>query len=335
MTDQALPGGVATGIGSLPGTDIVEAMRLVLGELPDFPHLPELPARGPGADLIGRGAALLVDIPVQLYAGRWQVASRGGIDLRRGRDLLERDLDALTDLAADHDGPLKVSAAGPWTLAASVDRQVGGALLRDPGAVFDVAQSLAEGLTGHLRELSARLPHAQLVVQLDEPSLPAVLAGGVPTESGFSRYRAVEPEVVRDRLASIVSACPAPVVIHCCAPGVPVSLIRDSGADAVALDLSLVDLDSAADLDPLGEALEAGFGLFAGIVATGPHSDPTPSGRTSVELVDRLWHRLGLVADRRREQVVVTPACGLSGRTPAEARAAMTACAEAAKWLTD
>ena len=43
--------GVATGIGSMPGTDPMEAARIVVGELPDFPHLAELPARGPGADI--------------------------------------------------------------------------------------------------------------------------------------------------------------------------------------------------------------------------------------------------------------------------------------------
>ena len=69
MTDWPWPAGAATGIGSLPGTDIAEAQRVVLGELPDLPHLPELPDRGPGADMIGRSAALLVDLPVELYAG--------------------------------------------------------------------------------------------------------------------------------------------------------------------------------------------------------------------------------------------------------------------------
>ena len=55
------PAGSATGIGSMPGTDPAEAMRVIAGELPGFPHLPELPARGPGADLTGRTAGLLVD----------------------------------------------------------------------------------------------------------------------------------------------------------------------------------------------------------------------------------------------------------------------------------
>lgn len=42
------PPASATGVGSLPGTDPAEALRLVFGELPDLPHLTELPARGPG-----------------------------------------------------------------------------------------------------------------------------------------------------------------------------------------------------------------------------------------------------------------------------------------------
>ena len=52
------PRGAATGIGSLPGSDPLEAARTVFGELPDLPFLPELPARGPGADIIGKQLAV-------------------------------------------------------------------------------------------------------------------------------------------------------------------------------------------------------------------------------------------------------------------------------------
>src|SRR6185312_13650202 len=110
-----------------------------------------------------------------------------GRDARRTADLWERDMDALTDYASDFGGPLKVQVAGPWTLAASVDLPVGGRMLRDPGAVRDLTASLAEGVVAHIADLRARVPHAQLVLQLDEPSLPAILAGHVSTESGFSR----------------------------------------------------------------------------------------------------------------------------------------------------
>src|SRR3954452_12781451 len=115
------PWGPASGVGSLPGTDPAEAVRLVLGELPEFPFLPELPARGPGADLIGRSAARLVDLAVDLTPAGWRLVPRAGLDLRRAGELLERDLDALTDVADAHTGPLKVQAAGPWTLAAALE----------------------------------------------------------------------------------------------------------------------------------------------------------------------------------------------------------------------
>ncbi len=45
----------------MPGTDPAEAVRIVAGELPDFPYLP---ARGRGADLIGRTAGLTFAICV-------------------------------------------------------------------------------------------------------------------------------------------------------------------------------------------------------------------------------------------------------------------------------
>ena len=179
------PAGAATGIGSLPGTDIVDAVALVFGELPDLPFLPELPRRGPGADLLGRTAALLVDLPVEVYANRWRLAARPGRDLRAARDLWARDLDTLTDRAAGYTGPLKVQAAGAYTLAAGLELPVGGVVLRDPGAVRELAASLAEGLRAHVADVTKRVPGASVLLQLDEPSLPAVLAGTVPTESGF------------------------------------------------------------------------------------------------------------------------------------------------------
>jgi hypothetical protein len=86
MSEFPWGAGSATGIGSLPGSDIREAVRVVFGELPDLPHLPELPARGPGADMIGRGAGLLVDMPVDLQPAGWRLVDRPGRDLRRAWD---------------------------------------------------------------------------------------------------------------------------------------------------------------------------------------------------------------------------------------------------------
>ncbi|MEV6815168.1 methionine synthase [Micromonospora sp. NPDC051296] len=332
MSDQAWPwaAGAATGIGSLPGTDIAEAQRVVLGELPALPHLPELPGRGPGADLIGRTGGLLVELPIELYAARWRVAPRPGKDLRRARDLMERDLDQLAEQAEEYAGPLKIQAAGPLTLAASVELPIGGRMLRDPGAVRDLAGSLAEGLRGHVAAVTRRLPRASVLLQLDEPSLPAVLAGRVPTESGFGTYRAMESGDARSLLHTVVEAAGVPTVVHCCAADVPLELIRSTGAVGVALDLSLVT-----DLDPLGEAIDAGLGLLAGAAPTTPPAGRAPTSAQVADRVRGLWDRLGFPRRQLAEQVVVTPACGLAGATPAYARAVLSACRDAGRRLSE
>ena len=62
-----------------------------------------------------------------------------------------------------------------------LDLPIGGPVLRDHGAVRDLAASLAEGLRAHVADVGRAAARAPTVLlQLDEPSLPAVLAGRVP-----------------------------------------------------------------------------------------------------------------------------------------------------------
>jgi methionine synthase II (cobalamin-independent) len=320
------PWGPASGVGSLPGADPAEAVRLVLGELPDFPHLPELPGRGPGADLIGRTAALLVDVAVDLTPAGWRLVPRPGLDLRRAHDFLERDLDALADVADGYTGPFKVQAAGPWTLAAGLERSRGDRAVVDPGARRDLTQSLAEGLAAHAAAVAARVPGARVVVQLDEPSVPAVLEGALPTVSGFGKLAAVEETVVEQELTDLVRRLSVPVVLHCCASRAPMDLFRSAGAAALSFDLGLVQ-----DLDAVGTAIEAGTHLFPGVV---PGTDTAlPAPRETASRLQAWWRELGFPADQLSAAVTLTPACGLAGATPSYTRAAMAHVREAAKYL--
>jgi hypothetical protein len=98
----------------MPGTDPREAAAVVAGELPVLTALPELPARGVGADMIGRTAGLLVDIAVEVRPSGYRVTAKPGRDQRRAVDLLGTDLDAF-DEAIDPVRPpwVKVQVAGP------------------------------------------------------------------------------------------------------------------------------------------------------------------------------------------------------------------------------
>ena len=307
----------ATGIGSLPGTDPVAALRAVLDGFPDGPHLPELPHRGPGADLIGRGAGLLLDLSVDLQPSGWRFVPRPGMDLGRTRDLWARDLDALAQEAGDYRGWFKIQIAGPWTLAAGVELHRGDKAVADAGACRDIVESLAAGLVEHLAVVGRALPYADLVVQLDEPSLPAVLRGGVRTASGFGQLDALEEPVVEAGLRTVLEAAgQAPTIVHCCASDLPIELVRRTGPTALSLDLSLTFAQ-----DEMGVAIEAGTGLLLGVVPGTDSHLPKP-----LSTADRLrswWRRLGFDPEELPGAVSLTPTCGLAGASPAYASVCM------------
>ncbi|MFC4906142.1 methionine synthase [Actinomadura gamaensis] len=321
--------GSATAVGSYPGDDFAEALRVVSGELPELPHLPELPARGVGADMIGRTAGMLVDLPVRVEPSGWRLGDRPGRDNRRADDHLKRDLAFLEELLGGHDGPFKIQVCGPWTLAAAIELPNGQRVLRDPGAVRDLIASLREGVAKHVEDVRRAVPHAEILLQLDEPGLPAVLAGRVPTASGLSRLRAVEAPLaeqgIRDVFEGVDDVFP---LVHCCAADVPYGLLRGAGAKGISVDMRLVP---KRDDDAVGETIDAGVALFLGVV---PGTDaPLPSLEKTAAPVRELWRRLGFSAGQRGEQVVVTPSCGLAGASPRYARAALAHCQETARML--
>ncbi|WP_369015790.1 methionine synthase [Actinocrinis puniceicyclus] len=310
-----------------------------LGEPPGVPFLPELPQRGVGADMIGRGAALLVDLYAEVQPSGWRIVDRPGRDHGRARSHLSADLDLLEEYTQGYVGPLKIQVAGPWTMAAAVELPHGDKMLADTGAVRDVAASLAEGLRLHAQDLRKRVPGAQLVIQLDEPSLPGVLKGSVRTASGFGALRAVEENVVRDLLRSVIDGVKAggpadsaiPVIVHCCAPDVPFGTLHRAGAAGISFDMSLL---SGRHDEALGELIEAGVLLLAGVV---PSTEPATPGPAVSELRDRVLRlrRLGFSWPQVAEAVIVTPSCGLSGASPGWARRALRLCRDTARALEE
>jgi methionine synthase II (cobalamin-independent) len=287
------------------------ALRQVFDWLPDLPHLPELPARGPWADMIGRALGVLAGVNAQYEVGQWRLAPTAGIDLRRSRTTLRDDLDQLEELASDFDGVFKVQVTGPWTLATATMAAHTVRVLADPGARRDVAQALAEGTGELLGKVRNRLPRLNgLILQIDEPSLPAVLAGSIPTPGGLFRHDAISAQEVAESLSLLSQAASgekADTVLHCCAPGLPVGLVTKAGGiRGVSLD---TDLLAEADFDALAEAVESGRTLWLGCLPT--RAEVLPG-------VDKLRERVLGVLDRigvnpAAGRLFLTPACGLAG----------------------
>lgn len=319
---------VATGVGSYPGESFDEALAVVLGELPDLPHLPEVPGRGITAGMTGRAIGTITDLGLDLQPAGWRLTDAPGVDHRRARSLLAQDLDTLEERAQAYTGAFKVQVAGPWTLAVTVEKPRGDKVLADRGARRDLAQALAEGVRGHVADVRRRLPGVdRLVVQVDEPVLASVLAGDIPTASGFHRHRSVDlPEASQalEWVLDAVTEAGAEPWVHSCAAQTPLELLRGAGARGLSVDLGAL---SAADHDVLAEALEAGETVALGVVpgalpAAGPAAEPTDAHVT--ESVLRWLDMLGLDPGEVSGRLVVTPSCGLAGATPGWARTALT-----------
>lgn len=322
--------GSATGLGPMPGTDPFEAARTVFGELPELPHLPELHRRGAGAEAIGRTAAMLVDLHVDVHAGRWRVVDRPGRDERAAREMLERDLDALEDAGSRHPGPVKIQLLGPWTLAACLELARGEKVLADRGAVADLAASLTEAVARHVADVRRRLPRAERVlVQFGEPLLPAVLAGHVPTASGWARLPVPEPAPAEQLLAGVLAAAGGDAGVWCDAPVPPLAMLRRAGASFVAFRAERLE---AVREEDLGEAIEAGTGLLLGLVP------PPPGAGADIDVLAaparRVWNRLGL-GEGHWDGVAVTPDCDLDGLPGDEVRAVLARCREVGRALRE
>jgi methionine synthase II (cobalamin-independent) len=307
----------------MPGDTFSESAKFVLGELDDLPFLVELPERGPHADMIGRTAALVTDLGIDLQPAGWRLTDASGLDHQRAASLLAHDLDVLEELAQGELRRIKVQVAGPWTLAASIERPRGDRVLGDHGARRDLAQALAEGVSAHAKDVQRRLSGSDVIVQIDEPVLPAVLAGEIPTASGLGRHRSVTPPEASEALEWTAGALVADgfdVAVHCCASDLPFAVLRETSVQSLSFDLSAV---SSMPFDRLAEWADSGRALWPGAV---PALDPSGRAPTASDVTTRLiswWADLGWADVESIPETTVTTACGLAGASPAWARAAL------------
>ena len=314
----------ATGVGSWPGTSARQAAEVVVGELADaIAHIVELPARGVGADLLGRAGGLLIDVAIDTVPRGYRIAARPGAVARRAISFLDEDMDALEEAwetAGLRGGGrvVKVQAPGPITLAAGLELANGHRAITDAGALRDLAASLGEGVGAHRAELARRLD-TPVVVQFDEPSLPAALGGQLTGVTALSPIAALDEAVAGPLLDTCIAATGTDVLLHSCAADLPWNMLQRSAIHAISVDSGTL---RAADLDGLAAFVDSGRTVMLGVVpATAPAKQP--SAEEVATAVVAVTDRLGFARSALRDRIGVTPACGLAAATPQWARIAI------------
>lgn len=303
-----------SGHGAWPGRerDELEAQQIVFGDLAAMPtgvdalpFLAQLADRGPGADAVGRTAALLSELSVELGPHGWKLADHEGMDQRRADAFRREDLGALAIAAHGYTGPLALEVVGPWTLAATLWSARGDRVLADAGARRELAESLGEGVRAHVAAVREQVSGlGDVVVQLSEPQLGAVHAGVLPTFSGYSRLRPVPgPDLVEGLrpVVDAVHAAGATAVVHLGDTWSGIATAVLAGADAVGLDLGSLGSPNAPGWDErawelLARATEKGVGLWAGLPPARVSQCAGPMLGELVRTVAEPWHRIGLPA---------------------------------------
>jgi methionine synthase II (cobalamin-independent) len=314
---------MATGVGSLPHSDPVEATAFVLEHLPELPAAPQLSAARRAEGMLAQAAAGIPGVRVKRTGAL-------GVD----RDVF--DVDAPIDPMIDGDGwlgtrtflgavsarrrPIKLQLTGPLTLGLALMK--GGA---PGGAAFRVASRAVAAQARALVELARHaVPNADLVVFVDEPALTGVSGGRLP----LSTTEVVD--LVSGALASLGPGVRSG--LHCC--GMTDGRLALQAGPAILsmpIDERLVD-----DGPALGSFLEGGGWIAWGAV---------PTDRPIGDDPDVLWRRVmdvwcelartGVDPSLLRRQALITPSCGLAGHGLSQAAWVLRLCRQLGQRVED
>lgn len=329
---QFIPSGLATGIGSLPFSEPVQAVLFVLENVPDIPHWPQLPQRGEKEGLIFQFLNPLVNT--------------GLININNGRAFFDTDhpgwverltlfysiyLEAETgdfraleqfafppDAAAGfyafkeklkNRGPdaailyLKGQLVGPLTAGFQVKDKKGRFAYYDDQLRDLLVKSLAVHAGWQAKELAAlgRLP----IIFIDEPAVCVY---------GQSDYITVTREMIINDLNCIIQAihgAGALAGVHSC-DAVDWSMLFESDTDIVNIDV----YNYADSLLPYARDLKL-FTERGGIMAWGivPTSEKAfeENEASLLKRLQKLWLELakrGNEIEILQRQSLITPACG-------------------------
>ena len=311
----------ATGIGSLPATQVGEAVASVFADCPDLPYWPQLPrvspAEGmteqaasglPGLVVDGKRLRLVLDEAFYLAVERLLAAHESGDAAwaALGPESAAAFEPFIAEVAARRPAEAKGQVAGPITVGMAILGEDGNPILYDD-VLRDV---LLKFLHLRVRWQAARLAAAgaRPVVFVDEPFLASY---GTPF-FGWS------VEQVRETIEAVAAGAEI-VGSHCCSNTDWSILLGCPRLTIVSFDAYEFADKFLVYRDALAAFLSRGGHIAWGIVPTDPEA---LAGATVKDLRERLLGQvarveaLGFAREAVLAQSLITPACGLGTRDP-------------------
>lgn len=320
---------MVTGIGSLPFSDVDEAIDRVFAACPEMPVWPQLPRRSFLEDMYVQCMERVPSVVVDEAEKRVYVdtTSTAGIEAfyenvsavrvetfsisEQAAPGLYRFLERLPEIE-ERVQVIKGQLTGPFTLGFGLKDEKGQPVLYNE-AYFDIIKKAlhmkARWMTAFIKE---RFPDKQVLIFFDEPFMV----------SFGSAYVSISKDAVVSLMNEVLSGLHALTGVHCCG-NTDWSVLYRVNTDVVNYD-AFNFLDTVFYYkEELAAFLKRGGMLAPGIV---PSSEAVLS--CSVEDLTKLWLRFG-------EQVAgidpsatwrdwfVTPSCGLGSLTEPQAARAL------------
>ncbi len=319
-----------TSIGSLPLTNVDEAIDLVFGCCPEIPFWPQLPKRSfyegmyvqclenvPSVVMNEAQGTVYVDTAatdgIEQFYDDVQAANPGRFAIsQNAAPGFYRLLERLGEVGSRAKF-IKTQLTGPFTLGIGLKDREGKPIIYD-SAYFDIIkQALHMKAEWMIATIKRAYPDKGIILFFDEPAM---------TSFG-SAFVSVSKEDVVSLFREVTGGLDAKVGVHCCG-NTDWSVLLNAGVGLINYDAFNFMETLFYFRDELTSFLSAGGRIAPGIV---PSSGEELAGMTAEKLEER-WRQFetltGRVAGSAQGEVIVTTACGLGSLEEADARRALS-----------
>jgi hypothetical protein len=332
---------MATGIGSLPFTDVQEACSLIFQHVPEAPHWPQLPRLSPREGMIDQFLEGMPGVVVedggkpylralepyqeweQFYED-YEGSNLGAFAISAER---AQGLQAFLQEIGRREPPLfvKGQVTGPITLGLTLKEQEGAAAFFNQDLRDMLVKLVAMKARWQEETFRRLLPQAETIIFLDEPIL----------SSYGSAFMNVGREEVINALREAIAPLQGLKGVHICG-NTDWPMIMEVGLDIIDFDAFYYLSSFLLYAEQLRAFLEGGGAIAWGIVPTDEealkNTDPAELVSTLTKGMDQLVKE-GIGQALLSGRSLITPSCGAGSLSEGGARTAYQMTSEVAARL--